>query len=248
MQINSSQRMANPYFKFKKFTVWHDRCSMKVGTDGVLLGAWADVEKASHILDVGTGTGLIALMLAQRNPLASIVAIDLDQSASLQAAANVAESPFKEQIQVEHISLQNFAEKYPSRRYDLIVSNPPYFANSLLSPDKGRSLARHADALPLEVFLENSVALMNPLGRLAVVLPYEMAEKMAKSVLKYGLYIAARTDVITVSGAMPKRSLLSLILGRDDGQTHYNQLTIELSRHQYTDEFKEMTADFYLKH
>jgi len=138
--------MPNPWFQFKQFTVWHDKCAMKVGTDGVLLGAWADMEQARSILDVGTGSGLIALMAAQRNLTAAITAIDIDESAIIQARENFDRSPWVNRLTAEPISLEDFAGSTDAM-FDVIVSNPPYFHQSLHSPDKKRTLARHS-ALP----------------------------------------------------------------------------------------------------
>ena len=140
--------MANPYFKFKQFTIWHDKCAMKVGTDGALLGAWAAPKEARNILDIGTGTGLVALMLAQRCQ-AFIDAIDIDADACLQAEENVARSPFADRIRVHCCALNDFHPSAPSH-YDLIVSNPPYFHQALKCPDPKRNRARHTDTLSLE--------------------------------------------------------------------------------------------------
>ena len=146
--------MANPYFQFKKFTVWHDKCAMKVGTDGVLLGEWASTERCQRILDVGTGTGLIALMLAQRST-AILDAIDIDSDACLQAQENIAKSPFANRIQVYQTSLSEYMPD-ENIKYDLIVSNPPYFIDSLKCPDTKRNLARHTDTLSLPDLLRGT--------------------------------------------------------------------------------------------
>jgi tRNA1Val (adenine37-N6)-methyltransferase len=145
--------MSNPFFHFKQFTIYHNLCAMKVGVDGVLLGAWADCRNAGYILDAGTGSGLIALMLAQRSN-AIIHAIDIDENSCNQAEINFTNSPFHDRLSVEHISFQNY---FPPVRYDLIVSNPPYFANSLKSPDKNRNLARHDEFLPIEVLIKKAL-------------------------------------------------------------------------------------------
>ena len=246
--IKRSYEMSNPYFKFKKFTVWHDLCSMKVGTDGVLLGAWSSHGNPLKILDVGSGTGLIALMLAQRFPEAKIDAIDIDVSAYEQTSANVTGSPFSDRIMAVHISIQDYAQLDTEVRYDLIVSNPPFFENSFKSPDSGRTLARHTDTLPLTELLACSAQLLAPSGRLAMILPYSRAEAIIDEAVSNGLLLAEQTDVIPVVGAIPKRSLLSFVPAETPVQPIRNELTIEWSRHVYTDEFKQLTADFYLKH
>ena len=147
--------MSNPYFRFKQFTVYHDLCAMKVGVDGVILGAWADCRNIKYSLDVGTGSGLIALMLAQRSE-AYIHAIDIGENAYKQAEINFNNSPFHDRLSLEQIAFQDFSS---SIKYDLIVSNPSYFVHSLKSPDKNRSLARHNEYLPLKVLLKKLLLL-----------------------------------------------------------------------------------------
>ena len=146
--------MSNPFFQFKQFTIRHDKCAMKVGTDGVLLGAWAGTESCSRILDVGTGTGLIALMLAQRSK-AVVDAIDIDADACLQAQENAESSLFAGRINVFHSDLADFAQA-STHLYGLIVSNPPYFVDSLKCPNLQRNTARHTDTLTLEDLLQYS--------------------------------------------------------------------------------------------
>ena len=151
--------MPNPYFRFKKFTVYHDRCAMKVGTDGVLLGAWVNVS-GDNILDIGTGTGLISLMMAQRNEKAVIDAIDIDSDAVSQAKDNIGNSPFSNRINSWNASLQEFSSKV-EKRYDVIVSNPPFFVQSLKSPNKERSVARHTDSLPVADLIKGGGCLLS---------------------------------------------------------------------------------------
>ncbi len=158
--------MSNPFFQFKQFTIRHDKCAMKVGTDGVLLGAWAGTESCSRILDVGTGTGLIALMLAQRSK-AVVDAIDIEADACLQAQENAESSLFAGRINVFHSDLVDFAQA-STHLYDLIVSNPPYFVDSLKCPNLQRNTARHTDTLTLEDLLQYSRKLLAPQGRIAL--------------------------------------------------------------------------------
>lgn len=235
--------MANPYFQFKKFTVWHDRCAMKVGTDGVLLGAWADTNEAVRILDVGTGTGLIALMAAQRST-ASIDAIDIDEAACLQAEENVRHSPFAGRIRVLHASLETYRRE-AEHRYDLIVSNPPYFTGSLKCPDRQRTLARHTDSLPLGELVRDSGALLAPKGRLALILPYDQKDGLLKYCAEAGLFVSKETVVIPLPGASPKRYLAEL--SRVPVAAPFTtSLTIEIERHRYTPEFIRFVQPFYL--
>ena len=161
--------MPNPYFRFKKFTVYHDRCAMKGGTDGVLLGAWVNV-LGENVLDVGTGTGLISLMMAQRNDKVVIDAIDIDGDAVSQAKDNIYNSPFGNRIKCWNASLQEFSSKV-EKRYDVIVSNPPFFVQSLKSPNKERSLARHTDSLPIEDLIGLSASLLSQTGRISFIYP-----------------------------------------------------------------------------
>lgn len=234
--------MANPFFTFKQFTVFHDQCAMKVGTDGVLLGAWVQVGSTQKILDVGTGTGLIALMLAQRST-AQIDAIDIDKSAYKQACRNVLASPFAGQICVFHSSFADFST---DSKYDLIVSNPPYFSQSLKSPDEKRSKARHDDLLPLEELIAGSMPLLSEKGRIALILPVEQDQKLTDILTQNQLYRTRQTNVLpTPSGAI-KRILVELSPTPNPDYAP-ECLTIEIERHKYTQEYETLTRDFYLK-
>lgn len=236
--------MANPYFQFKQFTVWHDKCAMKVGTDGVLLGAWVNLSDSCKILDVGTGTGLISLMMAQRCT-AMIDAIDIDEDACRQAADNVAASPFAKRIELFHRPICTFAAE-TEQRYDLIVSNPPYFVNSLKCPDKKRQTARHTDTLPLCDLLHDSRRLLTSNGRLALILPYEQRERLLELSQEASFHLMRETDVCPTPQSQPKRVLVELS-AQPVEQPEVNQLTLEQERHHYSEEFQAMVRDFYLK-
>lgn len=235
--------MANPYFSFKQFTVWHDQCAMKVGTDGALLGAWAKVNDMDrYMLDVGTGSGLIALMLAQRSQ-ALIDAIDIDAPACRQALENVARSPFAGRIEVYHSPLSCY---YPTeRKYDLIVSNPPYFIHSLKCPDATRSQARHADSLSLPELLQDCLRLLTPTGRLALVLPFDQRDILLAKATQVGLHPYRETHVSTRQGTPPKRLLIEL--GQEATTTICDHLAIEDESHHYTPAFIALEQPFYLK-
>lgn len=235
--------MANSYFEFKQFIIRHDKCAMKVGTDGVLLGAWADIRSCTKILDVGTGSGLISLMLAQRSA-AEIDAIDIDADACLQATENTEASPFGERIRVHHIPFSDYAETC-NFKYDLIVSNPPYFIDSLKCPDQKRSQARHTDTLLLADLIKGSKQLLASNGRLALILPFEQLDTLQNIALSYGVYPCRRTDVIPQPEAAPKRLLIELSALKTDFTP--DSLIIEEARHQYTEGYKTLTRDFYLK-
>lgn len=237
--------MPNPYFQFKRFTVRQDRCAMKVGTDGVLLGAWCGVEEASSILDIGTGTGLVALMAAQRSS-AEVVAVELDESAASQAAENVAESPWRERITVVCASVQDYAEK-AKRKFDHIVSNPPYFQDSLKSPREGRSLARHTDSLSYEDLVKAVVALLRPAGRFSVVVPTSEFEDMKRCAASVGLRCSRRTDVLPTPTSASKRVLAQFVLTEVTEPVAETLVIEAYGRHQYSEQYISLTKDFYLK-
>lgn len=235
--------MANSYFKFKKFTVWHDKCAMKVGTDGVLLGAWVDVEGCKNILDVGTGTGLIALMMAQRSTV-RIDAIDIDKDACQQATENIMASPFTSFIHVHHQSFDDYI-KTTEGIYDLIVSNPPFFVDSLKCPDNQRNTARHTDSLSLEKLIEGCLCLLTSEGRIALILPSDREEELIRIAAEKQLSILRKTDIIPTPNTLPKRLLVEL----SPCQLYTFSstiLTIETSRHHYTPEYKALTQEYYL--
>lgn len=236
--------MANSYFQFKQFTIRHDKCGMKVGTDAVLLGSWTRIDNCRKILDIGTGSGIIALMLAQRSQ-ATIDAIDIDKEACLQAQENVEAAPFSNPICVIHSDLAKYARTCNSL-YDLIVSNPPYFVNSLKCPDLQRNTARHTDTLLLADLLQESCRLLAPEGRIALIVPYEQLEELRDTALENRLHIIRQTHVIPCTGGVPKRLLIELSKKKQIDVTP-GALVIEESRHQYTEEYKALTHDFYLK-
>ena len=159
--------MANSFFKFQQFTVRQEHCAMKVGTDGTLLGAWANGGRS--VLDIGTGTGLIALMMAQRFPEARVTAIDIDQAACLQAHDNVAASPFASRIQI----VQADVADYEAEPFDVIVSNPPYFVESLTCPDYQRTTARHTASLTYQTLMCSAFRLLSDEGRFSVIIPFD---------------------------------------------------------------------------
>ncbi|MDR2955422.1 MAG: methyltransferase [Prevotella sp.] len=236
--------MPNPFFKFKNFTVYHDQCAMKVGTDGVLLGAWCDVSDAKKALDIGTGTGLIALMIAQRNPLLKIDAIDIDDKAILQAKENIDKSEFSSQIACSHQSLQDFY-KGTKNKYDVIVSNPPFFVNSLKSKGVERTLARHTDSLNIEDLFFISSGLLSDKGKLFVIYPAEQKESLIHLAKESNLLAYRITDVYsTEKSTDPKRVLLSF--SREQLPVIENELFIEKERHVYSDDFIRLAKDFYL--
>ena len=216
---------------------------MKVGTDGCLLGAWADVSGARRIADVGMGSGLVALMLAQRNTAARIDALDIDRDACLQAAENMDASPFAARIRVIRADFRMYATTAPPA-YDLIVSNPPYFDEALKCPDAGRRMARHSDTLPMAELLSVAATLLTDDGRVALVLPYVQREGVLRQAAARELHLVRETHVVPVEGASPKRWLAEL--ARRPSFPEPEVLTLETPDHRRTAAYQEVMRDFYL--
>lgn len=236
--------MSNPYFRFKQFTVFHDRCAMKVGTDGTLLGAWTDITGVQSILDIGTGTGLVALMLAQRSP-AYIDAVEIDPEASLQARENVGRSPWCDRIQVYQGSVQEYARTC-SKQYDLIVSNPPFFDNASKAAQKARTVARHSDSLRQIDLLQVAEQLLGENGRLAVIYPTDAAKLFQENANFFGLFCHRKLSVKPTLARETKRILLEL--SKHHSFAHENSLTIEITQRVYAPEFISLIQDFYLNY
>lgn len=236
--------MANAYFKFKQFTVYHDRCAMKVGTDGVLLGAWTNIDEAKSVLDIGAGSGLVTLMLAQRAGGSVIHSIEIDGQATKQANENYKNSSFSNIQDCRNISLQKFASSV-TVKYDLIVSNPPYFQSSLKSPDAQRTQARHTDILSIEELFSLSVGMLNDEGRISLIYPADDRNLLEKAANANGLFLSRFTNVYSTSGALhPKRVLVEFVKNKKELQI--TSLVIENSRHVYSMEFTDLVKDFYL--
>ena len=221
---------------------------MKVGTDGVLLGSW--VSLISHpfsILDIGAGTGLISLMLAQRSNAQQIDAIEIDAEAYEQCVDNFEDSPWNDRLFCFHASLDEFAEEMKGETYDLIVSNPPYFSppqKKSLKSDISRNKARFYDSLPFEHLIENASQLLADSGIFSVIIPFDSETAFISLSKKVGLYPQQITRVRGTANSAIKRSLI--LFGFEQSLTKTNELTLEISRHQYTEEFKSLVKDFYL--
>ena len=235
--------MANDYFSFKQFTIHQDKCAMKVGTDGVLLGAWADVSKSKRILDVGTGTGLIAIMLGQRTS-ARIDAVETDKNAYMQACSNVRNSPWGSRIQVHHTSFQEYAAQ-TNCSYNHIVSNPPYFINSLKNPGKSKETARHTSTLSYDDLLINAFSLLDDEGILSVILPYEESKLFIIMAQEVGLFCNKKVHVIPCPGKPAKRVLMQFV-GKSGKLLEYELLIEQGKRHQYSEEYINLTKEYYL--
>ena len=235
--------MKNHSFQFKQFTVKQDRCAMKVGTDGVLLGAWTNVTGAKRLLDIGTGTGLLALMLAQRSPELLVTAVEIEKEAAEQAKENVTHSPWASRIDVLNQDILSYPNK---EQFDVIVSNPPYFNNDLLPPNKQRTLARHNDHLTYADLIDKVVQLLHFDGRFSVIIPFNQKEDFITLCNRRGLYLKRMVKVQTVPNAAFKRVLLEFTL-KESVEVDESTLLIEEKRHCYSTEYIELTKDFYLK-
>jgi tRNA1Val (adenine37-N6)-methyltransferase len=234
--------MSNSHFSFKQFTIQQDKAAFKVGTDGVLLGAAADTSCVKHILDIGTGTGLIAIMLAQRCN-AEIVAIEPDSGSFNQCLENVANCMWKERIKVENTTLQDYLSP---EKFDLIVTNPPYFADSLKSPDTRKSASRHNDSLSNDELLKGASRLMEEGGRLQLIIPYAEGDIFIAEASSYGLYCNSILKIRPLPASEVKRMILTFSCQKI--VTVEKFLTIEHGkRHEFTEEYTNLTKDFYLK-
>jgi len=218
---------------------------MKVGMDGVLLGAWADPSDAERILDIGTGTGLIALMMAQKNNHTQIDAIEVDKEAFDEAVQNIQQSHWSERIHPELCSFQEFAER-TTQKYDMIVCNPPFFTNGVKAPVENRARARHSDSLPLDVLISGAAGLLRRNGRIALVLPAESIQEITKLADLNKLHIARLCRV----KPNPQKPVFRILieLANSPCTIQESELMIEFEKHHdYTPEYKALTKDFYLK-
>lgn len=231
------------YFHFKKFSVRHDRSGMKVGTDGTLLGAWTDVRKATQILDIGTGTGLIALMLAQRAAESvTIDAVEIDEAAYSDAQENFAASPWHDRIHLHHTAIQNFN---PSTLFDLIVTNPPYFQKSYKPPTAQREAARHTEQLTFDEILSIAEKLLTPSGKLNLILPYTEGLQFINLAEHKGLHCTRQWIFRTRANKPVERFLLEFSWiknERDEGE-----ILLYSSGENWSAGYKELTRAFYLK-
>ena len=233
-------------FQFKQFSINQDKTAMKVGTDGVLVGAWAPIASPIYsILDIGAGTGLIALMLAQRSNAEQIDAIEIDDDAYLQCVENFDQSPWTERLFCYHAGLDELIED-PEDEYDLIVCNPPFYSEDYKTPDESRNTARFQDSLPFEELLEAADLLLSENGILALIIPFKEEENFIKIAKDFELYLLKITRVKGTPETEIKRSLMAFSRNENSSPA-IDELTIEISRHNYTEEYKELTKDFYLK-
>lgn len=232
-------------FKFRQFQIKHDKCAMKIGTDGLLLGAWADMSSAERVLDVGTGCGVIAIMCAQRKQDALIWGIDIDEMAVCQARDNVVMSPYAKNVFIDVADYRFFAfnDSSTNELFTNIVSNPPYFIENTTSPDEKRSLARNSNSLPFEDFLKNSSEVLCKGGRLSIIVPTSVVCLVISSAVKYDLFLCRRTDIADSPSSCFKRSLLEftydIML-----QTERDFLIIHEEDGGYSSDYKSLMCDF----
>ncbi|MGV9003330.1 tRNA1(Val) (adenine(37)-N6)-methyltransferase [Flavobacterium sp.] len=233
-------------FHFKQFTVQQDKCAMKIGTDSVLLGAWCPIDnKPYSVLDIGTGTGILSLMLAQRSDAQQIDALEIDEEAYEQSVENFETSPWSDRLFSFHAALDEFIDE-PEDEYDIIISNPPFYAEDYKTDNSQRDLARFQEAMPFEDLIEAADLLLSENGIFAVIIPFKEEERFINLCGELELFPIKVTRVKGTSTTEIKRSLLAFkryelsVLMADE-------LVIESNRHEYTDDYINLTKDFYLK-
>ena len=227
-------------FKFKQFSIIQEKSAMKVGTDGVLLGSWISCNTADTILDIGCGTGLITLMLAQRNKESNITGIEIDKIASQEAQENVGNSDWQERIKIEHVALQNFIA---STQFDLIVSNPPFFSS--IKSQERRDIARHTNNLSFEELILNAANLLTAKGIFGVIIPKDAKINFCEIAENHNLYCNRVCSIKGNESTEVKRVMLEFSFVKAERLTEH--LTIERSRHNYTSKYIQLCKDFYLK-
>jgi tRNA1Val (adenine37-N6)-methyltransferase len=238
--------MSNP-FHFKQFSVEQNRSAMKIGTDGVLLGAWASLENDPQtILDVGTGTGVIALMLAQRSGAELIDAVEIDENAYEQSVENFENSDWGDRLFSYHAEFDEFVEEMQDEeKYEFIISNPPFYSDNYSSEDARRDQARFTEALPFDELLSGVSKLLSAEGRFNVIIPRKEEATFLELAQSFKLFPQRITRVKGTPETAEKRSLLEL--GFSEVEVKVDELTIEIARHEYTPEYIELVKDFYLK-
>ena len=233
-------------FQFKQFTIEQDRCAMKIGTDAVLLGAWTPIPKnLFSILDIGAGTGVLALMLAQRTSAQQIDAIEIDDQAYEQCVDNFENSAWGESLFCYHAGLDEFLEEMEDESYDLIISNPPFYTDDYKSNTDKRNLARFEEALPFEELIESAANLLSEFGIFSVIIPFKEEKRFIQLASEFQLHPFKTTRVKGNETSEIKRSLLAFKW--DEQINIIDELVIEIKRHQYHNDYIELTKEFYLK-
>jgi tRNA1Val (adenine37-N6)-methyltransferase len=235
----------NKPFQFKEFSINQDQCAMKIGTDGVLLGAWSSIESNPFsILDIGAGTGVLSLMLAQRSDAQVIEALEIDDKAYEQCVDNFEQSPWNDRLFCYHASLEEFAEEMDDQ-YELIICNPPFYSEDYKTENARRDLARFQDAMPFEHLLESISTLLSKNGLFSVVIPFSEEEKFITLAKQFNLFTKRILHVRGNPSADIKRSLIEFSFLQSNIEV--SELIIETSRHQYTENYIRLTRYFYLK-
>ena len=234
--------MPNDYFRFKQFTIWQDRCAMKVSTDGVLLGAWTECANASRILDIGTGTGILALIAAQRNPTALIDAVEIDEASAEQAGENVAASPWPDRVTVFHADVRRWDR---DARYDLIVCNPPFYKGHQASSDARTALAKHEMSLDLAALMQAVVGLCTDQGRACMIIPIDRLEELIILAAAHGFSLSRKCLVLYLSNKTAKRVLVELTR-KFNGQEEISELVIEQTPGEFSPEYRALLSDLVL--
>jgi len=233
-------------FQFKQFTVQQDRCAMKIGTDSVLLGAWTPIEnKPFSILDIGAGTGILSLMLAQRSAAEQIDSLEIDEDGYEQCVENFENSPWSDRLFCFHAGLDEFIEEAEDE-YDIIISNPPFYSEDYKSDNSQRDLARFQDALPFEDLIEAADLLLSENGIFAVIIPFKEEERFIDLCAKMELFPVKVTRVKGSHTTPIVRSLLAF-KRYELSVLEADELVIEINRHEYTDDYINLTKDFYIK-
>jgi tRNA1Val (adenine37-N6)-methyltransferase len=235
-------------FKFKEFTIHQDKTAMKVGTDGVLLGAWCSVDNyPDSILDVGSGTGVIALILAQRSDAMTIDAVEVDEDAYEQTVGNFENSDWGDRLYCYNATFQEFADEIAEEQesYDLIVSNPPFYTDEFETNNEARNKARFTSSLSFEELISGVSKILSLHGKYVVIIPFKEEENFINLAKQYNLFLNKVCHVQGNSSSEIKRSLLEFSFSQTEIKAAH--LIIETGRHQYTEEYIELTKDFYLK-
>lgn len=233
-------------FQFKQFTIQQDKCAMKVGTDGVLLGAWTPVDNNPYsILDIGSGTGLLALMMAQRTHAEQIDGVEIDEAAHEQAIENFEQSPWGDRLFCYHAGLEQFASEIEDE-YDLIISNPPFYSEDYLTNDKQRDAARFQESLPFDLLIEAVEFYLSEKGIFSIIVPAKEEDRIIQLASEFHIYPFKVTRVRGNEKAEIKRSLIAFSRTLHD-KIPLDELIIEKERHSYTPEFELLVKEFYLK-
>ena len=236
--------MGCDFFRFKKFTIHQDKCAMKVGTDGVLLGAWTDPRLATKIADIGTGTGLIAIMLAQKSN-ASVTGIEIDTGAATQAKENMSNTLWKDRLNVIEADIKDYYPHHEAE-FDLIVSNPPFFNENTKGYSEKRNIARHTDGLSFGLLVEAVSFILKEDGKFSVIIPATTAQEFISEAIRHRLSLTRKTEVITKPGTPAKRVMMEFCKNTsNNATTECSQLLLSENGNK-SQEYINLTSDFYL--